>query len=170
VVEASAPGKRKWSSTLQVNADDTQLAVDVPPLAAAAAAAPAATAVPNETPSASPGTEAHSGAIQRTGGLVVAGVGVVGLGLGTVFGLQATSKWHDAKTHCANYPYECDAKGLDLHSSASSKAAVSTVAFIAGGAALAVGAVLWFTAGGAKPETVAVGFGPGSAFVRGTFQ
>jgi len=37
------------------------------------------------------------------------------------------------------------------------------------GALLATGAVLFFTAP-SKKENVAFGFGPGSAFVKGTFQ
>jgi hypothetical protein len=57
-----------------------------------------------------------------------------------------------------------------LQSSAKSKATVSTVAFIAGGVALGVGAVLWLTADTGKKESVALGFGPGAAFLRGSFQ
>jgi TPP-dependent pyruvate/acetoin dehydrogenase alpha subunit len=94
---------------------------------------------------------------------------VVGVGLGTLFGLQAKAAWSDAKDHCPTYQ-SCDARGVESHSSASSKATISTVAFIAGGAALAVGAVLWFTAATGEKERVAFGFGPGAAFVRGSFQ
>ena len=168
-VEASAPGKKKWTSTFQV-ADASKLAVDVPALASEAAAqkAPNGAAAPDAN--APPAASAQAGSTQRTAAIVVGAVGVVGLGLGSVFGLQAKSTWADAKAHCPSYPYGCDAQGLDLHSSASSKAAVSTIAFVAGGAALAVGAVLWFTAGDGKKESVAVGFGPGAAFVRGSFQ
>jgi len=91
------------------------------------------------------------------------------LGVGAVFGLGASSKWSDAKSHCAAYPYGCDAQGLDARSSASSKATISTIAFIAGGAAIAGAAVLWLTADSGKEKNLAVGVGPGSAFVRGSF-
>ena len=169
-VEASAPGKQKWSSTYQISADSTKLAVDVPTLASEggseAAPKPAAVA-PGERKSTSLAATAPSGATQRTVAVVVGAAGVIGLGLGTVFGLQARSTWADAKSHCPHYPYGCDTEGVDLHASSNSKAAVSTIAFIAGGAALAVGAVLWFTAGSAKQASVAVGVGPAAAFIRG---
>lgn len=168
-VEASAPGKKKWSSTFEVG-DAAKLAVEVPALdadsSAPVAEKPAANPAPVEAP---PDASAHSGSGQRTVAVVIGAVGVVGLGLGTVFGLQAKSTWNDSKSHCTAFPYGCDAEGTDLHSSANSKAAVSTVAFIVGGAALATGAVLWFTASSSKKESVAVGVGPGAAFVRGSF-
>lgn len=165
-VEASAPGKQKWSSTYRVSAEATKLSVEVPTLASNAApeAAPKAAAPVDRSVSA-----VHSGSAQRTVAVVVGAAGVAGLGLGTVFGLQAKSAWSDAKSHCPSYPYGCDPEGIDLHASANSKAAVSTVAFVAGGAALAVFAVLWFSADTGKQESVAVGFGPGAAFVRGSF-
>jgi hypothetical protein len=93
----------------------------------------------------------------------------VGLGLGAVFGLQASSKWSDAKSKCADYPYGCNTEATDLRSSASSTATLSTVAFVAGGALLATGLVLYLTAPSEK-ERVALGFGPSSMFVRGSFQ
>ncbi|MEO8982116.1 MAG: hypothetical protein ABI548_21280 [Polyangiaceae bacterium] len=173
-VEASAPGKTKWTATVQVVADATKLAVEVPALA------PAATAESGAGASAGSGAGAVSapsdaastarrGSGQRTAAIVVGAAGVVGVGLGAVFGLQARSDWSGAKSHCPSFT-TCDDRGLELHSSAASKATLSTVAFIAGGAALAAGAVLWFTADSGKKESVAFGFGPGAAFVRGSFQ
>ncbi len=170
-VEASAPGKKKWSSTFEVG-DAAKLAVEVPTLDsdsnAPAVEKPSAAPPPVEAPP-DAGTSAHSGSGQRTVAVVIGAVGVVGLGLGTVFGLQAKSNWNDSKSHCTAFPYGCDKEGTDLHSSANSKAAVSTVAFIAGGVALAASAVLWFSADTGKKESVAVGVGPGAAFVRGSF-
>lgn len=172
-VEASAPGKKKWSSTVQV-ADAAKLAVQVPALAPDAAAsstgtvpAPGASGPVSVATAAAP--LAQPGSAQRTTAVIVGAAGVVGVGLGTLFGLQAKADWSDAKNHCPTFQ-SCDARGVELHSSASSKATVSTVAFIAGGAALAVGAALWFTATPSKKERVAFGFGPGAAFVRGSFQ
>jgi len=84
---------------------------------------------------------------------------VVGVGIGAVFGLGASSKWSDAKSNCTAYPYGCSQDALDAKSSAQSKASVATVAFIVGGAAIAGAAVLWFTAGPSKENSVAVGVG-----------
>jgi hypothetical protein len=100
---------------------------------------------------------------------VIGAVGVVGVGIGAVFGLGASSKWSDAKSNCTAYPYGCSQAALDAKSSAQSKASVATVAFIVGGAAIAGAAVLWFTAGPSQEKSVAVGVGPGAAFLRGSF-
>ncbi|MEO8899984.1 MAG: tetratricopeptide repeat protein [Polyangiaceae bacterium] len=171
-IEASAPGKQKWSSTIEVGGDSSKLTVDVPVLAPAGtqAAAPATAPAPTAAADTSTKAPAHAGSSQRTAGVVAAAVGVVGLGFGTFFGLQAGSDWSKAKSDCTNYPKGCGQQSSSLQSSAKSKATVSTVAFIAGGVALGVGAVLWITAGTGKKESVALGFGPGAAFLRGSFQ
>jgi len=175
VVEAVAPGKQPWSSKVQVTGDSAKISVEIPKLQASSdsappSATPAATPVVTTTPDNSPpAMDKPSGAAQRTTGLVFGGVGVVGIGLGAFFGLQASSKWSDAKAKCTDYPYGCGAEGTDLRSSAHSQATVSTVAFVAGGALLATGVVLYLTAPSTK-QNVAVGFGPGSAFVQGSFQ
>jgi len=176
VVEASAPGKRPWTSKLEITKDATKLEVEVPALSADLPASPAAAAALKPVTEVPPDSGARSGSTQKTTAVVVGAAGVVGLGLGAVFGLLASSEWQDAKDHCTAYPYGCDAKGLDLHSSAQSKATVSTVAFVAGGAALAAGAVLWFSVGGREnnqaraKESVAFGVAPGGALLRGSFQ
>ena len=174
VIEAAAPGKQPWSSKVQVGADAAKVAVEIPKLEPANGATPTTTppatgttgvTTTNEPPSDKP----NSGNAMRTTGIVIGGAGVVGLGLGTFFGLQASSKWSSAKGKCPDYPYGCGTEGTDLASEARSKATVSTVGFIAGGALLAAGVVLYFTAP-TKKESVALGIGPGSAFVQGSFQ
>ena len=107
VIEAAAPGKQPWSSKIQVGADAAKVAVEIPALQAAAGspAGGAATAAPAVTTTAGPSDAAPadkpaSGSAMRTTGLVFGGVGVVGIGLGTFFGLQASSKWSDAKSKC----------------------------------------------------------------------
>jgi len=173
-LEASAPGKQPWSTTVQIAADTPSVVVEVPALTEAAAAkttaAVATTKSPAPKPEPEPPPTEHAGSSQRTAAIVVGAIGVAGLGVGTAFGILAKNKWSDAKAQCSNYPSACSPEGIDLNSTASSQATVSTVAFIAGGAALAAGAVLWFTAGSKGPNQVAVGFGPGAAFVNGSFQ
>jgi hypothetical protein len=102
---------------------------------------------------------------QKTVALVAGGVGVVGVVVGTVFGLQAMSKYNQANDAC---PGKCaDQNGVDLWKSTRSAGNVSTVAFIVGGVGLAAGATLWFTA---KPTaTIQVGVGPGSIELRGSW-
>lgn len=169
-IEAIAPGKQKWTSTVQV-ADASKLTVQVPTLSrlAEGAAEPTPGTKPVNAPPGDDGAHASSGSSQRTAALVVGAVGVVGVGLGAVFGLGASSKWSDAKSHCSAYPYGCDKQSLDAQSSAKSKASMATVAFIVGGAALGSAAVLWFTADTGHEKNLAVGVAPGAAFVRGSF-
>jgi hypothetical protein len=100
------------------------------------------------------------------------GVGVVGLGVGTVFGLKTSSTWSDAKAHCTGL--ECDRTGVQLATDAKNAGTVSTIAFVAGGVLLAGGAVLFFTAPKGPSKTgasrdVRVGVGVGSLLMQGSF-
>jgi hypothetical protein len=171
VIEAVAPGKRAWTSKVQVTGDAAKVSIEIPKLQATGSAEPTTapvitTAGGNTAPAA---TKPAAGSAQRVAGLVIGGVGVVGVGLGTIFGLQASSKWSDAKAACTDYPFDCGVGARDRQSNARSAATVSTVGFIAGGALLATGLVLYFTAPKQR-ESVALGIGPGSAFVQGSFQ
>ncbi len=107
---------------------------------------------------------ANIGSSQRTAGLVVGGVGIAGLALGSVFGILASGAKSDAKKACESgpsftYPGTCDPTSRDTvdksNSNAKSNATISTIGFIAGGALLAGGAVLYLTAPSAKSSTSA---------------
>lgn len=103
-------------------------------------------------------------------GLGVGALGVVGLAVGTIFGLKASSKWSDAKALCNPYPTNCGTEGSNLGKDAKSAATVSTVGFIVGVVGVGTGAVLWFAAPDKKTESgVALGVGPGSVTVKGAF-
>jgi hypothetical protein len=118
-----------------------------------------------------PSTEGGSGlGTQKILALVAEGIGVVGLGMGSAFGLVALSRKSDAEKVCPNLCV--DASGVNKWNDAKSAADVSTVAFLAGGLALAGGAVLWFTARTASPvgaPTAAVGIGLASLQVKGAW-
>jgi hypothetical protein len=88
----------------------------------------------------------HDGSTQRVAGLVVGGVGVAGIVLGTVFGIVSKSTYDSAIKQCTVVPNDCQPSGVDKGKSAHSQAAVSTVAFIAGGVLLGGGALFYFTA------------------------
>jgi hypothetical protein len=136
VVSASAPGKKPWEKKVDVASSIT---VEVPVLAdAAATPVPLAEHPEGSTPSDNPGST------QRTLAIVAAGVGVVGLGVGTVFGLKDSSKLSDAESHCVGN--SCDATGVALRDDAIAAGNVSTVFFAVGIVGLAGAAVLWFTA------------------------
>ncbi|MEO6420860.1 MAG: hypothetical protein ABIP39_15715 [Polyangiaceae bacterium] len=151
VVEASAPNKKKWTTTVQVGTKKDQVAVSVPSLedsteTPVAVPAPAPVPITAHTTAPPAPVEAADGSTQRTLGLAVIGVGVVGAALGTVFGLNATSKHNDAKANCNADQSACTSMGVDQMKDARSAATLSTVAFIVGGAAIAGGAVLYLTA------------------------
>jgi serine/threonine-protein kinase len=174
-IEASAPGKQTWQTQVQAAGEGKTASVDVPPLHdAPAAVAQPTPAPPPPSPVTSPSAEtvaaSPSNVTQRYIAVGVAGVGVVGLVLGGVFGASALSKNSDANNgHCqAN---TCDADGVSLRKDAVSAGNLSTVMFIAGGVALAGGAVLWFTAPSNHGIQAAPAMGGGSygAVVRGAF-
>ncbi|HEV3192317.1 MAG TPA: hypothetical protein VGY54_17520 [Polyangiaceae bacterium] len=139
------------------------------------AAPPLATAGPltQGTPSASgaPGAEtSHGLGTQKILGLVAMGAGVVGVGLGTVFGLQSMSKHDDAQKACPNT--QCTTQdGVALWNDARSAGDLSTIFFAVGGVGLAGGAVLWFTAKSesADAPSAQVGLGPGTIQLRGAW-
>jgi hypothetical protein len=107
---------------------------------------------------------------QRTLGLVAGGASVVALGVGTVFGILAASKWSAAKSACGgagNCPSYSQAAGD--HDAAASDGTISTVGVLAGAALLATGAALFFTAPHSTEAATTVGVGPGSAVLMGRF-
>lgn len=132
-----------------------------------AVAAPSAVPVVAQSPVAPPLAAPSPWTGRRVGGLILAAVGVAGLGVGAGYGLAAMSRHDEAQKACplAACP---DQHGVDLWSSAHTAGTISTVAFIAGGVALAGGAVLWLTG---KPETTAthVALGPGSVALLGAW-
>ncbi|MGD0529566.1 MAG: hypothetical protein ABSE49_30790 [Polyangiaceae bacterium] len=150
-VEAAAPGKSPWSASVSVQ-PQADLEVKIPPLQDAVAATPVplpviATPIPaSPPPSASPGSSPGG---QRVLGLAVGGAGVVGLALGVAFGLESFAHWSSARNACPGLTCtsgSAAASGQQASNEAKSAADVSTVAFVAGGVALAAGAVLFFTA------------------------
>jgi hypothetical protein len=102
-------------------------------------------------------------------GGIVGGVGIVGFGVGTAFGLMVKPTYDKSKSHCNGD--HCDAIGHDDRQSAFSKATVSDIAFGVGAAALVGGAVLWLTAPSNHPgeqppsATITPIVGPQTAFV-----
>ncbi len=182
-VEASAPGHKGWASAVAVGQDGAQAALSVPPLEPAPQEAPSTASppvpvaplpVPAPAPPASTTTtEQGSGGAARTIGIVVTGLGVVGLGLGTVFGLEAKGKYNDSLDHCEpGNPNLCDDSGISQRNSARAAGNVSPVAFGVGAAALVGGIVLWLTAPGgghASAVSLLVAPTPGGAVVRGAW-
>jgi hypothetical protein len=115
-----------------------------PAVATAAAPAPVPEAAPR--PGVEPEPPAKDGKSQRIAGVVVGGVGVAGVVVGSVFGIVSKSTYNHALTECPKAPGDCIQQGVDDGKSAHTQATVSTVAFIAGGVLIGGGALLYFTA------------------------
>jgi hypothetical protein len=113
------------------------------------------------------GTSSISWGPLKTVGVVAGGVGIVGLGIGTAFGLIAASD--KSKANCDSNGY-CSAGSLsDAHSHAN----VSTAGFVAGGVLLAAGVALVIFgprgAAGSVQVAPAVAAGSGGVIVGGSF-
>ncbi|ACY16288.1 tetratricopeptide repeat protein [Haliangium ochraceum] len=155
VIRAEAPGYRPAEVEAEVGEGGGEARVTIPELEKAAAGevtgpsaadAPVRAAGDGEVGvSASGGSEGG----MPTGRKIAIGVGaagVVALAAGAVFGLNASSKWDKAKSHCVDGDFSnCDDQGVQLSKDATVQANLSTVSLSVGVLAAAGAAVLWFT-------------------------
>jgi hypothetical protein len=126
-------------------------------------------------PARAPAQEAPLG-INKALGLVVGGAGVAGIAVGSVFGLMASSKWSQAKSDCA-HGCLAGSSARSEHDDASTDGTTSTIAFVAGGAALAAGFVFFLSAPAASGSPAAarwilrpaVGANTGSVTLQGAW-
>jgi hypothetical protein len=164
-IEVSAPGYETWSTPIKVESGGASASVRVPalvkgsePVATPAAAGPLATGPGGSKtapvrPVPPPDTSLTT---QQTLGVVVGGVGLIGVGLGSYFGIRAISKNSEAEEQCPN-PGLCNTDhGLTLTDQAKKNASASNIAFAAGGVLVATGAVLYLTGGRGSSERVAL--------------
>jgi hypothetical protein len=172
-IEVSAPGYEPWSTSVKVEAGGSA-SVRVPALLKApespkptlpAPGSGASSPPPGEAPL-PPTAASHAGlSTQQTLGVVVGAVGLVGVGVGSYFGIRAISKNSDAEQHCPRGTLCDDKQGEDLTNKAQSAARASNIAFAIGGGLLAVGAVVYLTGGKKHDDRVALVpvLGPSSA-------
>jgi len=107
---------------------------------------PAVTPSP-EAPPPAPAEPPSPGRGRRILGITVGAIGIAALGVGTAFGLSASSKKSDATNGHCNDKFQCtDQAGVDLVKDAQSAATISTVAIGIGVAAVAGGVILFLTA------------------------
>jgi hypothetical protein len=109
-----------------------------PVVAASTPTAPPAT-VPDK-----PANGSNTGS-RRTIAYVLGGAGVIGIGIGSVLGLVAKSTYDSAVKSC-DKQFSCNGDGYSGGQDAHTQATISTVAFIAGGALLAGGVIVYLTA------------------------
>jgi len=189
-ISATATGKGTWETTIAATEGKTarvSVPRDLPPPAVAAARAPESGPPPVEGEASSTTTTTASdfpppiieqnGALQRSTGWIVAGAGVVGLGLGAGFGLSSLGKRNDSRSHCAGN--QCDPDGVSLRNDAIRNGNIATAATIFGAAAVAGGLLLVLTSpkstdsperAGAIRAVPNVAVNGGGFMVQGSFQ
>jgi hypothetical protein len=184
-IQARAPGRRAWSTQVEIGAEADSRTVqipDLPPEESSADASPTpapATSVP--PPAADPMRDRSRKT--KTIGYVLGGVGIVAIGVGTVFGLMAASQASNAESRSDLCPdKQCFPKGRNEIELARDNALVSTFGFGVGLAALTAGVVIVLTSddGSAprpsararhRPRLVpAAGSQGGSLSIAGSFQ
>ncbi len=140
---------------------------------AASAPPPASAAPPSPSPEEPPAAEGASP--WPTAGLIAAGAGVVALGVGTYFGIDARSK-NDQSYSSGCTGDACTAGGAQTRRDALSAANASTIAFVVGGVLTAGGVALWLLAPRHPGEPhvalapVAFGSGAGGLLMSGSWR
>jgi hypothetical protein len=179
-IEASAPGKEPWSTSVDVPSTGETLSVQIPALADIEKAEPLVSAPP-DAPERDTLAESPSGA--RTAmAWVLAGVGVAAAGTGGFFALRSKDETSAARALCDGGPNgtQCDRDqtlpGFDggdaerremqeHRDSAKQAALVSYIGFGVGGAAL-IGSVLLFVTGSSEPSEAMSSEQPPEASLR----
>lgn len=156
---ASAPGRRSFEYVLtEVTAGGTA-AVEIPNLEVIPPAEPIPS-LPTEKPSRGLDT-------QQIWAVVSAGIGVVGLGLGTAFALNSQA-WNDESDRYCTGDLCSDPRGVDAMNDARAAGDRATVAMAVGAAGLGAAAVLWIARpfGPETPAGTEIGLGPGAVRLR----
>lgn len=178
-VEASAPGHKPWSTSVDVPQDGAQASVTVPALEALPVeATPTPVPPPPVTPPVNPPqpVDTSTGGVQRAIGAIIGAAGIAGLGLGTVFAVIAKNKYNDSLPNCRpDDPNTCNSTGVSTRNDARDAGNVASIALGVGAAALVGGAVIWLTAphAGSPPASgsARIGIAPalGGAVLQGAW-
>jgi hypothetical protein len=162
-VTVSAPGFRDFSVTVSV-AEKESKTVEVPDLEPEAVPSPdeprVSLAPPpkaSDAPTVRTDNERHNGS--RLPGLIVGGVGLVGLGIGTFFGVSSLRAYADAERECPSHSGCTDAV-KDVRRDAETKAWVANISLGAGLLAVGAGAWLVFGSTDGGKEAVFVNISP----------
>ncbi len=181
-VVVSAPGRVARTFTAHVGPDARSATVRVDALEEAAPAAPVepVPAPPAPPPVASPvqplPAVGDTGASRRWLGVGVGAAGVVGIAVGSAFGVVAKNRFDASNAGpCDAASDHCTSAGLAARKDAEHAATASDIAFAIGGVALAAGVVVYVTAprAGAPSSGVVVApmplAGGGGAMLRSAF-
>lgn len=160
-VEASAPGRQSWSTTVALWSDGASASVVVPPLAEL-----------------SPATSPHSGnrdgnrSSLRVAGIATGATGLLALAVGAYLTSQAVRQNDDSRSDCTGNV--CGAAGRQERFNAIGSAKGATIATVIGGA-LVAGGIALFIVGRPHEASASLAAAPavdprgGGLVFRGTF-
>lgn len=135
IVISATDGRSKVAHEYFPPGSTKELKLDLPPATTTTTAAP----------------PIDHGRSRRSWGYVVGGIGVVGVAIGSYFGLSARSTWSGAKDACPTR-IGCSDVAVRMSIDARTEANISTIAFVAGGTALVGGTILILTAASPSSE------------------
>jgi hypothetical protein len=167
----SVPHKKTWHGQVVARSAGTSAEVDVTVEDETASSPVEPAPTPTAATAVPPRPEvdsSSSGGTQRTAAFVAGGVGIAGLAAGAIFGVVALADQGNLRDACGGSVSRCVAPNgaasvTGPQDSARTAATVSTVAFIAGGLALAAGVVLFITAPAGHRVEIGASGGPGAA-------
>jgi tetratricopeptide (TPR) repeat protein len=152
VIEARAPKFKPWTTTLQIALKEKK-SVEVPSLEPAPEPEPVPITGPVQPPPKQPPPPPEEfWNTSRIAGVTLAGVGVVTMAVGGVFGYSALSQQSDSDAYCSGST--CfDQRGVELSKDATRNANIANITIGAGALVGAVGALLILTGGSDAPPT-----------------
>lgn len=145
-IEAAASGGTRFRASIDVAPGKAERVEIVLGDSAASSAGGVGGAARGANGATNTAESADGSSSQRTLAFVVGGVGVAGVATGAITGLVAMSENSASKRDCPDSGLCASRSAIDANESARTWATVSTVGFIAGGALLATGIVLFATA------------------------
>jgi hypothetical protein len=149
-IVAEAQGRKRWSVKVAVPPDGAKETVTVPLLAQEESAPPITpeppSSRPNETQTTPRPVQHVPSSTQRNLAWVSGGLGIAGVAVGSVLGLVALSKKSTYQSHVGPDGQCVDSTCQTSSHSAYAAGTAATIAFVAGGAFLLTGGILWLTA------------------------
>ena len=153
VLVARAAGYREWHEKVVVK--DGSKAVMVPELMKEEVVAPGPVFAADVAPAPKPFWNTP-----RIAGVAMAGAGVIVLGVGSVLGITANSKYNDAKAGCTNGTTGCSTSAVADSNSAYDRAALATGLFVGGAVLAAAGAAVFFFFPSSSTTKTGLAFAP----------
>lgn len=160
VITAKAPGKKPWTTSVELKADAKVVTVEVPRLEpveelAPAPAPPSVEPAPKAEPPPVPPSVERPSRLLSYKVLALGGAGVVALGVGTAFAIRYKRANDDARGICPS-SVNCSVREIQEHDRLVEKASISRswtyAGFGVGVAALGGAAALYFLDKPAEPE------------------